>query len=308
MREAEAALRLANVQRDRLRQVLAGGAISQNLFEEKEQAVKVAEAKLEQTKAAAKKLFEEKEQAVTVAVAKLNRARTALDPSSAIVRIAQERIAQEEAKGEVTLAALKKEREFLIQRRVEVQSQASHAQKELQQAESKLQKSVIRATSDGTILKLNLRNPEQVVHSGEVIAQIAPSNAPLVVKAMIATQDIDRVAVGQKVQLRLLACPYPDYGTLEGAVIAISPDAVTSQVTQGNSASTTTVGKSVQNLAANAVASYFEATIQPKSFSLMSGNQQCRIQAGMDAKADIISREETVLQYILRRARLLTQL
>jgi HlyD family secretion protein len=39
-----------------------------------------------------------------------------------------------------------------------------------------------------------------------------------------------------------------------------------------------------------------------------NGDRQCYIQSGMEAKADIISKEETALQFILRKARLITDL
>ena len=83
-----------------------------------------------------------------------------------------------------------KERESLLQRQVEIQNQLNRDRKDLQQINIDLSKTVIEAPADGTILKLDLRNPGQVVRPGEVIAQIAPSNTPIVVKARIAALDI----------------------------------------------------------------------------------------------------------------------
>jgi multidrug efflux pump subunit AcrA (membrane-fusion protein) len=215
--------------------------------------------------------------------------------------MAQERIAQEKARGESTLATLNKQRDELIQRQVEIQNQLNRDARELQQIESDLKKSVVKAPAAGIILKLNLRNPSQVVRPGESIAEIAPSNALLVVKARVAAQDISKVQLCKKekvldctqgkVQLRVSAYPYPDYGTLKAAVRAISPDAITPQ-TNG----------------ADAAAPYYEVTIQPERPYLVKSDRQYPMQAGMDVTADIISREETVLTFILRKARLLTDL
>jgi HlyD family secretion protein len=139
------------------------------------------------------------------------------------------------------------------------------------------------------------------VRSGESIADIAPSNSPLVVKARVAAQDISKVhlcreekvldCVAGKVQMRVSAYPYPDYGTLKGAVKAISPDAITPQSSD--------IG---------ADAPYYEITIQPERPSLVRNDRSYPIQSGMEVTADIISREETVLTFILRKARLLTDL
>jgi multidrug efflux pump subunit AcrA (membrane-fusion protein) len=233
------------------------------------------------------------------------------------VAIATERIAQEKARGESTLATLNKERESLLQRRVEIQNQLSRDARDLKQIELELNKTVIEAPAAGTILKLELRNSGQVVRSGEFIAQIAPSNTPIVVKARIAAQDIGKIRVCKeekvsdcvegKVHMRISAYPYPDYGTLKGAVRAIAPDAITPQSNNTSASGATSAG---------AAAPYYEVTIQPERPYLMKGkslrdtsaSRQYPIQPGMEVTADIISKEETVLTFILRKARLLTDL
>ena len=159
-----------------------------------------------------------------------------------------------------------------------------------------MKSTTLRATSDGIILKVNVNNPGQVVHASEAIAQIVPSNSPLVIKSMISPADIRKVAVDQKVQLRVDACPYPDYGTLKGVVSAISPDAITSQNNSGTGGSAT------------GGVSYFEVTVKPETLDFGHGEHQCHLQTGMAAAASIISREETALQFMLRRARLISDL
>ena len=132
---------------------------------------------------------------------------------------------------------------------------------------------------------------------GEEIAQIVPSNAPLVLKAAISPQDISQLAEGQKVQMRVSACPYPDYGTLKGVVSHISEDTI-KPIGTGSSGTSST--------AAKGGASFYEVTIKPDTLVLGEGKNQCPIQLGMEGKADIISREETALKLFLRKARLFT--
>ncbi|MBD6618082.1 HlyD family efflux transporter periplasmic adaptor subunit [Komarekiella sp. 'clone 1'] len=288
LQKAQADLDFAKLDRDRYEQLTEIGAIGRREFEQKKLLV-------EQTKAA----LEGEKKAVEIAKSKVESAKSAVNPTTATVAIAQERIAQETAKGEATIATLKKEKQALIQRRVEMQSQLGQSQKELQQLANQIQDTILRASSNGIILKLNLRNPGQVLRASEAIAEIAPTNTPLVIKAMIPTQEIKNVAPDQKVQLRINACPYPDYGTLKGVVKTISPDAITPQ--NNNTGSTTSSSTSP-------VASYFEATIQPENLTFGNGHRQCLIQSGMEAQADIISKEETALQFILRKARLITDL
>src|SRR6476620_233673 len=61
---------------------------------------------------------------------------------------------------------------------------------------------------------------------GAAIAQIAPANAAIVVKARVASPYIGKIAIGQTSILEISAYPYPDYGVLEAKVSAIAPDAI----------------------------------------------------------------------------------
>ncbi len=260
--EAEAALEFARNEMNRYGQLVASGAVSQLQFEEKQAAVKTAEAQVARTQAA-------------------------LNPTDAPVAIAQEQIGQQAAVGAATLANLNREREALIQLRVELQNQLRRDQQELQQTETELAKTTIRATSDGVILQLNLRNINQVVGVGETIAEIAPAGESLVVKAQVAPKNINQVEVGQLAQMRVSACPYPDYGVLSGQVTAVSPDAIASQSDTGSTG-----------------VAYYDVTIQPAAAALTRGNRTCELQPGMEAEASIISRAETPLMFLLRRARI----
>jgi multidrug efflux pump subunit AcrA (membrane-fusion protein) len=154
MQEASANLELAKEEMKRYRQLANTGTIGKLQVKEKEQALKAS-------------------------LAKVERAKTGLNPIPASVVIANERIEEEKAKGEANLAILSKERENLIQRKVEIENQISRNANQLQQTEVALNKSLIRASTDGRILQLKLRNPGQFVNAGDAIAQIAPSNASL---------------------------------------------------------------------------------------------------------------------------------
>ncbi|PHJ66451.1 hemolysin D [Nostoc linckia z18] len=278
LQKAQADLDFAQIDSDRYQQLAEMGAIGRREFEQKKLVV-------QQTKL----IVESEKISIEIAKAKLQSAEAVVNPSMAKIDIAEERISQEIARGEASIATLNKEKQALMQRQVEMQSQLKQYQKEVQQIETQLQNSIIRATSDGTILKLNLRNPGQVVGVSESIAEIVPQDAALVIKAMVPSAEIQKVAVSQKVQLRIDACPYPDYGTLEGVVTSISPDVITPMDGKTNTG-------------------YFEAIIQPQTLKFGNGKLKCQIQSGMNAKANIISQEETVLQFMLRKARLATDI
>ncbi|WP_066375324.1 HlyD family efflux transporter periplasmic adaptor subunit [Anabaena sp. CA = ATCC 33047] len=268
-------------------------ANAKNLREEKEQAVIAAEARLAQARANAQNLLDEKDQALTTAQTNLIKARTGVNPSDAPVTVAQERIKQEQARGEANLAALNKERATLLQQRLEFEKQLDRSRKELQQTINDINQSVIRAPIAGTVLQLNLRNPGQVVQPSEAIAQIAPLNAPLLIKANLPAQEINKIKPGQQVQMRVSACPYPDYGTLKGTVKTIAPDALP---------------VANNNPTPSVKASAYEVTIEPQTPYVGRGARQCQLKPGMEGQADIISRQETVMRFILRKARLIADM
>jgi HlyD family secretion protein len=249
---------------------------------------------LEDTGAISQMQVLEKEAAFKVATIKVQRLKAAINPTDASVARAREQVAQEKARGEQTLASLSQQREQLLQSRLEIQSQIHRTQKELQHVESELDATVIRAPADGTVLQLQLRNSGQVVQPGEPIARLAPLNVPIVIKALVDERDINKVKTGQAVQMRVSACPYTDYGTLDGTVNAIAPDARSKESNEAGVAA--------------ASQSSYEVTIRPQTVVIGERERSCRLQFGMEGRADIISRRETVLQFMLRKARLLTDL
>ena len=301
LRSVQASSSAAQSKYKRYQSVANEGALPLDQLEEAKLAVdqqQQAVAAQQATVVMQQETIERLQGAVLAALARLERTQASLDPSRAEVEIAEANIPREQATGQVTLAILNKEREAIIQQQIETQNQLSRDRQELRQIETELKSTVIRASASGIVQELNLRNPDQIVRPGDVIAQIAASEAPLEIKALVASQDIDKVEMGQKVQMRVSACPYPDYGTLKGTVKTISPDATTSQ---GNNSNALAEASSFDNVQAT-----YNVTIAPESLSLDAESKKCLIRSGMEGRADIISKEETVLNFILRKARLLT--
>ncbi len=303
LRSIKAALNAARSKRDRYRPIAELGALSQDQLEEAELDVQRQEEAVASQKAtveAQQQTIERLQQGVKAAVARFKRVQSSLNPSYAEVAIARSRIAQERASGQVSLATLNKEREALLQQRIEINKQLERDIRELQQVEIDLGKTTITATANGIISQLSLRNPGQTVRPGEEIAQIVPSNAPLEVKAAVSPGDIGKIEKGQKVQMRVSACPYPDYGTLPGVVSQISEDTTKPQQNSGIATTFTSSGQK-----GNPANAFYEVTIKPERLTLDRGKNQCAIQLGMDGRADIITKEETLLQFMLRKAKLL---
>lgn len=204
-------------------------------------------------------------------------------PAEAAVEVALEALAQVSP---IAATDLANQRDRLLQQRLSLQNQIRYDEESLQDVTTEIGKQVVRAPADGTILKLDIHHAGQTVRVGDPIAQIVPQNAPLVIKARVAVQDISHVALGQPVQLRISAYPYPDFGVLKGTVTAIAPDVTALRDTNGNALN------------------FYEVAIQPAHPYLTKDKRQYPIQPGMEVRADIISRQETVFQLFLRQTRL----
>ncbi|BAY97858.1 secretion protein HlyD [Tolypothrix tenuis PCC 7101] len=304
VKATEAAWKAAKLKRDYYLGLAKSGSISQNQLEQVQLTLEQQEQTLLSQKAALeaqKQVIERQKQGVAAATSKYKPAVAATNPNNAVLTVVEAKIAQERSAGDGSLASLQQEKNALLQLRIEIKNIIDNGQKELKQIDKQQQATIIRSPDKGTILKLELRNPQQLVSAGEVIAQVAPSEAPLVVKANVSVEDIGNVKVCKvqpvtacqegKVQMRISAYPYPDYGILAGAVRSISADAITPQ----NNAMATT-------------APYYEVTIEPEKLYLTKGDRSYPIQPGMEVKAEIIAQKESFLTFMSRKVRLLTNL
>ncbi|ELS03278.1 multidrug resistance efflux pump [Xenococcus sp. PCC 7305] len=301
LRSLQASYLSAQSRYERYQTVADQGALSLDQLEEAKLEVQQqseAIAAQEATIVMQEETIKQHQENVVAARARLKRVQAYLDPSRAEIAIAESNIAQEQASGQATLATLNKEREVLIQQRIEINKQLENDRQELQQLDSELAQTKIKATVDGIISQLSLRNSSQTVHLGEKIAQIVPSNASLEVKAQVSPKDIGKLANGQDVQMRVSACPYPDYGTLKGQVQAISSDVILPN-TNGALAPTNGTIDGAQG-------AFYEVTIEPENLVLGQDDNQCTLHLGMEGRADIITREETVMNFLLRKARIIT--
>ena len=294
LKSAEVALDGARVRHKRFQEVAASGALSKNQVEEaqlnfaqQQQAVTAQKAAVEQQK----QQIERQKQAVEAARARVQSAQVAVNPSDADIQIAQQRIAQEQAAGKANLARLEQKRKDLKSRQIEIDTQLSRDEGELQQVEKELAQTEVKATAEGILFQLNLRNTGQTVRSGERIAEIVPKNSDLRLRALVPTQEITKVENGQKVQIRISACPYPDYGVLNGQVSSIGADVIPPSPGDGG----------------QGASSVYEVFITPESLSYgLREDKQCELRLGLEGEAKIITKEETVLDFLLRKVRLNT--
>jgi HlyD family secretion protein len=133
LQKTQANLAFAEDERRRYQMLVTAGAISQNDFNKKILTVNQNKAEVLSV-----------QKTIDIAIARRKSAQTNLNPSNAIVSIAGQRIAQEQARGAVTIATLKKEKQALMQRSVELANQLNQTRKELEQLAVQLQKTRLK--------------------------------------------------------------------------------------------------------------------------------------------------------------------
>jgi len=161
----------------------------------------------------------------------------------------------------------------------QVVAEKSELSESLPRLEERVSRTVIRAPMEGIVSRLNFRTPGGFVSTGDVMLELVPTGEALIIEAKIAPQDISRIRVDDKVRIRLSAYDSAKYGTVDGRVLRISPDAVVDERAQG--------------------ASHYLVDVAIEGELILEETRQAvTFIPGMTATVDVLSGKRTVLEYI----------
>jgi DNA-binding NarL/FixJ family response regulator/multidrug efflux pump subunit AcrA (membrane-fusion protein) len=190
--------------------------------------------------------------------------------------------------------SLEREKKALKDEKNTLYKQLNIYTQELQKLETNLKKAIVRAPFTGIIQKLDSTKKGQFIQPGKIIAEIVPTQAPLVVRTLISARDIDKIQIGQIAKLSVDDCQNSSQTKLEGTVSSIVPY----------------LGKSQQQAKANKLnteSRIYEVKIQPKNSlptsdrvlsKQFSERNKCLFQVGMKGNVEIIARQETLLNFL----------
>ncbi len=108
-----------------------------------------------------------------------------------------------------------------------IQAELESIREKSRKAQSILRRSDVKAPVSGTVVRMHYHTPGGVIETGKPIAEILPSDAPLIIEVLISRTDIDDIQQGQTAVVRLSALNQRTTPVLEGEVIYISADAIT---------------------------------------------------------------------------------
>lgn len=132
-----------------------------------------------------------------------------------------------------TLAKLRADRQAFIEdfRRatveqlVEFRNNREGVREDLKKMELRRTMVALTAPSDAIVLDLAQRSIGSVVREAEPVLTLVPLGVPLEAEVSINTRDIGRLSTGDTTRIKFDAFPFQKYGTANGKIRTISPDA-----------------------------------------------------------------------------------
>ena len=145
--------------------------------------------------------------------------------------------------------------------------------------QARVDRTTVRAPLAGRINRVLVTTVGAAVSPGAPIVEISPARDTLLVEGRIRPQDIARVRLGQRARVNITAYDSAVYGSMDGVVESLSPDAVVDEKAQD---------------------SYYIVRVRTneKGRTDKSG-KLLPIGTGMTAEVNLLGDPRTVMQYIL---------
>jgi adhesin transport system membrane fusion protein len=195
--------------------------------------------------------------------------------ASAAVTRAQSSVAEARA----TLAQQRQDwRSRAAQELAAAQAEMVALRRTLPALSARVERTVVRTPLAGRVNRVLVTTVGGTVGPGNPLVEIVPSDESLLVEVMVRPSDIAWVRLNQDAKISITAYDSSVYGSLEGKVVAISPDATLNERT-GESFYTVRVATNDQLLDAR--------------------GQKLDIGPGMVADISLLGDKRTVLSYIL---------
>ncbi|WP_375286916.1 HlyD family type I secretion periplasmic adaptor subunit [Sphingomonas sp.] len=161
----------------------------------------------------------------------------------------------------------------------QAQAELAARSKSLPALQARVRRTSVRAPLDGRINRVLVTTVGAAVSPGAPIAEISPAQETLLVEGRIRPQDIARVRIGQKARVNITAWDSAVYGSMDGTVESLSPDAVVDEKAQD---------------------SYYIVRVRTKEKGLKDkSGRLLPIGTGMTAEVNLLGDPRTVMQYIL---------
>lgn len=140
-----------------------------------------------------------------------------------------------------------------------------------------LDRTVLRAPVDGVVKTMYVATVGGVVKAGGTVADLVPAGDTLVIEARLPPQDVGHVRRGQIAIIKLASAEAVRFGNLEGRVVNVAPDTVTTQ--QG--------------------VAFYKVRIETERDYFQQRNLRYDLVPGVQVACSILIGRRTVLDYLL---------
>ena len=179
----------------------------------------------------------------------------------------------------ITLAEMRaKLRLDVYEQLAKVTSEKAELQSVLRRESSEVERLQVRSPVDGIVKSFNVRVVGGVVAPSSVVAEVVPVGEQMMAFTRVAPKDIGKVALGQKVELKVQAYDYARFGTIPGRVESISAGTFQDEKT----------GEP-----------YYKVRVQLDQLYAGKKKDQNLLVPGMTLTADILTDRTSLLWYLL---------
>lgn len=161
----------------------------------------------------------------------------------------------------------------------------------IKSAKDRVLRTELKSPVHGIINKVNVTTIGAVVQPGANLMEIVPLDDSLLVEGRIRPQDIAFIRPGQEATVKISAYDSSVYGTLVGKVERISADTIMDEKTERGEKGET----------------FYRVMVRTNKNHLGTDEQPLPIIPGMVATVEVLTGHKTVLDYLMKPARMLKQ-
>ena len=159
-------------------------------------------------------------------------------------------------------------------------SQIKENQSQIESLSYQLDQRIVKAPASGSIFQLPAQKTGTVLEPGGMVAEIAPNQSSLILKAQMPPTESGSLDPGMPVKVKFDAYPFQDYGVVEGKLVSISP--------------TTKVVDTEEGKAEN-----YELEVKLDRDYIQAKNKRVALRPGQTATAEVIVRQRRLIDFVL---------
>jgi HlyD family secretion protein len=190
--------------------------------------------------------------------------------------------------GELAVLKIQEQLDNLTGQITSLQADIIKSRSQIQSLGAQIEQRKIRAPRSGILFELAVEKEAAVVQPGQLVAQIAPQNTTLILKAQMPSQESGFLAVDLPVRLKFDAYPFQDYGVTPGRISWVSPTSRVIDTPQGQT-------------------EVFDVEVSLDRTQIASIETIVTLNAGQSATAEVIVRQRRLIDFVLDPFRQLQQ-